>query len=60
LNSTVKKYVPGIKLEGGVLFGKLATTWLLDELTVGNDIESSVTLAELPKFCPLIVRVPLA
>jgi hypothetical protein len=42
-----------------VLFGKSATIWVLDELTVGNVIVSSVTLAELPKFWPVIVSVLL-
>jgi len=32
---------------------------LLEELIVGNVIESSVTLGELPKFWPLMVRVLL-
>jgi hypothetical protein len=30
---------------------------LLDELTVENVIESSVTVGELPKFCPVTVSV---
>jgi hypothetical protein len=59
LNVTVRKYVPGVKLIGGVLFGKSATTWLLDELAVGNVIEPNVTAGELPKFWPLMVRVLL-
>jgi hypothetical protein len=49
--------VPGVKLDGGLLVGKSATIWLLEALIVANGIESSVTLAALPKFCPVIVSV---
>jgi hypothetical protein len=54
---TVRKYVPGVKLEGGVVFGKSATICLLAAVIVGNVMESSVTVGELPKFWPLIVNV---
>jgi hypothetical protein len=50
LNWTVRKYVPGVKLAGKLLFGKLATTWLLAELIVGNVKEPNVTFGRLPKF----------
>jgi hypothetical protein len=46
-----------VKLEGGVVVGKSATICLLAALIVGNVIESSVTVGELPKFWPVIVTV---
>jgi hypothetical protein len=57
LNATVRKYVPGVKLDGAWLFGKSATICPLAELTVGRVNVSSVTVGELPKFWPVIVSV---
>ncbi len=57
MNVTDRKYVPGVKLEGGLVVGKSATICLLAELIVGKVMESSVTVGELPKFWPLIVTV---
>jgi hypothetical protein len=51
--------VPGVKLEGGELAGKLATIWLADALNVGKLVLSRVTTGLLPKFCPVMVNVPL-
>jgi hypothetical protein len=50
LNVTVKKYVPGVKLEGALPLGKFAPIWLPALLCVGNDKESNVTAGLLPKF----------
>jgi len=38
--------------------GKFPTIWLLDELSVGNVNESTVIVGLLPRFWPVIVRVP--
>jgi hypothetical protein len=50
LNVTVRKYVPGVKPDGGVPLGKSATICVLVLLMAGKLKESSVTCGELPKF----------
>jgi hypothetical protein len=57
VNCSVRKYVPGEKLDAELPAGKLPKIWVLDELTVVNFIEPSVMIALLPKFCPFMVSV---
>jgi hypothetical protein len=50
VNCSVRKYVPGVNPDAGLVRGKLPKICVLDELTVVNFIEPRVMSALLPKF----------
>jgi len=49
-----------VNVDSGLSFGKLATIWLdPGGWTIGNEELFSVTTGLLPKFCPLMVSIPV-